>query len=207
MIVAPKQNMERDYEIVPAGNHVARLFKIINIGTIDTGFQNEDGSPKVQPKVRLYFELTNKTKTYTDKDGVEVTKPFAISKEVTLSLYKGTLTAKLREITEAILGKALTDAEAEVYDIEKLMGLPCMVQVNHEKNKEGNVFAKLATVSSLPEGLTAPELVNTPTIQNVNFMTLEEIAELPEFLRDKMQSSLEYKSRFKDLSASDVPTF
>jgi len=197
--------MDRDYEIVPAGNHAARLFKIINIGTIDTGFLKDDGSPKIQPRVRLYFEIGNKMKTYKDKEGNEVTKPFAISTEVTLSLYKGALVAKLRTIAEAILGKALTDAEAETYDIEQLLGKACMVQINHEKTKDGNDYAKLATVSSLPDGLVAKELTNELVVQDVNHMSIVEIGELPEFLRDKMMGSLEYKNRFGTLKGSDIP--
>lgn len=196
-IIPPKNNKDFDYELTPAGNHIAVLYKIVNIGTIETGFENEDGTPKKQPKVRLYFELSNEMKTYTDKDGNEVTKPFAVSLETTLSMYKGSLTAKLRTIAEAIVGTTLKDEEAEHFDIEQLLGRPCMVQVNHEKSKDGEkTYAKIATVSSLPKGMTAPTQVNTSEVLDVNLLTQEAIGQLPDFIRSKMESSDEYKKRF-----------
>lgn len=203
-IIAPKMTKDFDYELTPAGNHVARLYRIINIGTIETGFDNDDGTPKKQPKIRLYFELCNKKKTYKDKDGTEVTKPFAISLETTLSMYKGSLTAKLRTIAEAIIGATLKDEEAESFDIENLLGEACMVQVNHEKSKDGDkTFAKIANISSLPEGLEAPSAVNELEVVDVKDAPDSVIDALPEFIRDKMKSSDEYKKRKK---VDEVPS-
>ncbi len=56
MITAPKADT-KPRELVPVGNHVARLFKIVNIGTVPTPYLNEDGSVKEQSRIRLYFEL------------------------------------------------------------------------------------------------------------------------------------------------------
>jgi hypothetical protein len=195
-IIAPKMSNNNDFELTPAGNHMARLFKIINIGTIDSGFQNADGTPKYQPKVRLYFELSNKLKTYKDVDMNEVTKPFAISKEVTLSMFKSQQVAKLRTIAEAMIGTSLKDEEAETFDVESLIGMPCMVQVTHEQTKDGNTFAKLTTVTSVPEGIIVPPLVNEKEIVDVNTASLEAIEALPDFIKDKMKTSKEYEKRF-----------
>lgn len=196
-IVAPKMTKDFEYQLPPTGNHVAILYKIVNIGTIETGFENEDGTPKKQPKIRLYFELSNEMKTYEDKEGQEVTVPFAISLETTLSMYKGSLTAKLRSITEAILGFTLNDDDAGLYDVESLLGKACMVQVNHEKSKDGEkTFAKVANVSSLPKGMEVPKQFNEKEVLDVNVMTQEAIGQLPDFIRSKMEGSDEYKERF-----------
>jgi hypothetical protein len=195
-ITAPKMNSNSNFELTPAGNHIARLYKIVNLGTIDSGFQNEDGSPKLQPKIRLYFELPKKLLTYTDKEGKEVTKPFSISKEVTLSMFKGKQVAKLRDIVESVLGVTLKDEEADVFDVEDLLGRACMVQVAHETGKDGAVYAKIATISSLPEGIEAPEAVNPKEVVDVNTSSQEEIGKLSEYLRVKIESSVEYKERF-----------
>lgn len=194
-IVPPKpENKER--ELVPQGNHVARLYRIINIGTIDTGFQNEDGSPKKQSKVRLYWELPNEMREF-EYEGEKKTQPMSISREVTLSLYKSEKhTAVLRTITHALLGVTLKDEEAEVFDIEELLGKACMVEVSHETTKDGKVFAKAVGFGSIPKGMTVPDQVNDNRVDNVRTMSQEDIETLPEWLRDKMKSSDEYALRF-----------
>ena len=202
MIKAPKGQGDTKIELVPAGNHIARLFKIVNIGTVDTGFKDVDtGEPKIQPKVRLYFELPLKKRTYKDKDGNDVETPFVIGKKVTLSLFKGKQVAKLRTIAEAMIGTALTDEEAENFDVESLLGMPCMVQVAHEKLMGSeDLYATIANVSSVPEGLEAPAQVNPSVVLDVNSATQEEIGALNEFIRKEIESSQEYKNRFGNQS-------
>jgi len=186
-------------ELVPAGNHIARLFKIVNIGTVETPFKDEEtGEPKVQPKVRLYFELPLKTRTYK-QDGEEVTTPHVIGKKYTLSLFKGKQVAKLRTVAEAMIGTALTDQEAENFDVESLLGLPCMVQVTHEKLKDGTEYATIANVASVPEGMEAPGQVNASVVIDVNTASQEEIGALNEFIRAEIESSAEYKQRFSSV--------
>jgi len=40
MIQAPKQE-SRVYELVPAGNHLARVYRVLHIGTVPENFQGE----------------------------------------------------------------------------------------------------------------------------------------------------------------------
>lgn len=194
-IIAQKpQGKER--ELVPEGNHIGILYRIINIGTIDTGFQNQDGSPKKQAKVRVYFELPGETREF-EYDGEKKTLPMSIGREVTLSLYKSEKhTAVLRTIANACIGTALKDEEAERFDIEDLLGKACMVQISHETTKDGKQFAKAVGFGSLPKGMEVPKQTNENRVQNVREMTVEQISELPEWLRDKMKSSDEYHVRF-----------
>ena len=102
---APKMN-NTPRELVPEGNHVARLYEIIYMGTIETPFLNDDGSKKEQYKLRLTFELPNELREFGE-DKKEL--PMVISKECTFSMYKGTQTAVLRTIAHALIGTALTD--------------------------------------------------------------------------------------------------
>lgn len=193
-ITAPKQE-SKPRELVPEGNHVARLYRIINIGTIETPYLNDDGTKKKQAKVRLYFELPNEMREF-EYDGEKKTLPMSISREVTLSLYKSEKqTAVLRTIANALIGMNLKDEEAEAFDIEDLLGRACMVQV--ETNEwEGNKFSKAVGFGSIPNGVDTPEQVNESRVDNVREMSKEEIDELPEWLADKMKASDEYHVRF-----------
>jgi hypothetical protein len=55
-IIYESKQPERTYELVPAGNHVARLYQIIHIGTNSYEYK---GEMKKSDKVRLTFELCN----------------------------------------------------------------------------------------------------------------------------------------------------
>jgi len=182
-------------ELVPAGNHAARLYEIIYIGEIETPYKDNEGNNKWQNKVRLTWELPNEMREF-EKDGETTKKPMVISREVTFSLYKSEKqTAVLRTIANALVGTALKDEEAEAFDIDDLLGKDCMVEVSHEEY-EGSKYAKPVGFGSIPAGLTVPEQINKSNIVNVREVTPEEVDALPEFIANKMRSSREYHVRF-----------
>lgn len=206
MSITPEKTQSKPRELVPQGNHVARLYQIALIGTVETPFRENPDDPesplKKQTKVRLSFELPNETREF-DYDGETKTLPMAVHREVTLSLYRGAQVAALRLIAEALVGEGLTDEEAEVFDVETLLGKACMVQVVHAEYKD-NKYAKAESFGSIPNGMDVPEAVNPQKILNVREMTKEEIDELPEWLGDKMKASEEYQVRFNAKRAEKV---
>ena len=195
--IAPKPQSV-SFTPAPAGTHVARVFKFMNLGT---RYQEYKGEKKAYPDTLVNFslELPNELNkfTYLDKETneeVEVEKPFAISREFTLSMGKK---SNLRPFVEGIIGVALTDEEAYNFDLEQLVGKVCLVTVVHKKSQDGErTFANIASTSPLVKGMEEPTPVNDTVIQDVNVMSKEEIEALPDWLRDKMVISDEYKDRF-----------
>jgi hypothetical protein len=66
---------------VPKGNHIARLYQIIHIGTNSFEYM---GETKSSDKIRLTFELSNERKVF--KEGDEP-KPFSVSREFGFSMH------------------------------------------------------------------------------------------------------------------------
>lgn len=193
---APKQS-STPRELVPEGNHVARLYGITYIGEINTGYKDEAGEDKYQYKVRLNWELPALLRKF-GKEGEEKELPMSVSREVTFSLYKSAKqTAILRTIAQALIGESLTDEEAESFDIDKLIGKPCMIEVTHETHQtSGNKYAKASGFGSIPAGLEVPAQVNESKIFNISEASKEDIEAQPEFIREKMQGSKQYQERF-----------
>jgi hypothetical protein len=185
MLKAPKK--ESSFEPVPKGNHVARLYQIIHIGTIPTVWQ---GETKMVDKVRLTFELCEEKKVF--KEGDEP-KPYSISRMFTLSMGQK---SHLRPFVEGFIGTALSDDEAYAFDIEELLGEACLLNVVHE-TKEGTTYANIHSATQLPKSMKAPELFNEAKVIDVNSAPLAEIDALPDFLKDKMKSSEEYVARIQ----------
>jgi hypothetical protein len=101
--------------------------------------------------------------------------------------------ASLRAFVEEF-GTALHDDEAYDFDIEKLLGEACLLNVVHTE-KDGTTYANIAGASPLPKGMKAPEIYNDPKAIDVNSTSFAQIDELPEFLSDKIKSSEEYGFR------------
>ena len=179
---APKP---KAFDPIPKGTHVARLYSIIHLGT--TSFQYK-GEEKSSNKIRLTFELCNEKKEFKEGEGE---KPYSISREFGWSMSPR---GKLRPFIEAMSGAALYDEEAYNLDIEDLLGRECLLTVVHEE-KNGNTYSNILTASPLPKGTIAPEMVNEPKFVSVDTSSEEEIAALPEFLKNKMYESEEWAGR------------
>ena len=130
----------------PVGTHLARCIKIIDIGTQHGQWNGEE---KIRNQVVIFWDLPTETLTI---DGQE--KPFTISKFYTNSLHEK---ANLRHDLEAWRGKAFTEDELAGFDLEKIVGQPCLVTVikNAEKDR-----TDVQSVSGLPKGMTCPPQVN-----------------------------------------------
>ena len=187
---------QKTYTLPPAGTHVARIYKFINLGT---RIQNWKGQPKDYPDTLVEFtlELPNELNEFEVEENGEkktIQKPFVISREFTLSMsHKG----HLRPFVEGIIGAQLTDAEAGAFDIEQLVGMTCLATIVHTKSKDGErTYANISTVAPLMKGTEAPAPVNEPVFMDVKTMTLDEFNALPDFKQKKIKISDEWKARF-----------
>lgn len=129
----------------PAGSQSAVCVDVVDLGLMEnTKFPNEDGTPKIQHKIEVVWESSELM-----GDG----RPFLVKKRYTLSLGEK---AALRHDLESWRGKAFTETERQGFDVEKLIGAPCILNVIHRPGSKGGVFANVATVSPLIKGMTKP---------------------------------------------------
>lgn len=129
------ENSGTNYTPIPAGNHIARCYEMIQIGTVieQTGIY----AGKESHKVRLTWETPDEK-----HDFGKGLQPFSISKEFTLSMNEK---ATLRKMLESWRGKAFTEDEAKRFDITKLLGKPCMISVIHKVSKTGKNYAEISS--------------------------------------------------------------
>jgi hypothetical protein len=193
---------KKQFDPVPAGTHVARFIEIINIGSVETEWE---GQKRLSHKIRLGFELCNERKVF--KEG-EQEKPYTISREFTYSMGEK---SNLRPVVEGMIGATLTDEEARTFDLEKLLGTACLLNVVHV-TKGDSVYANIKSASPLLKGITAPEQFNKSRLVDVDTATEEVINSLPQFIAEKMRSSQEYKTRTSvgmnghdEIKSGDIP--
>ncbi len=125
----------------PAGTHQAVLVAIIDLGTQMEDYQGEQ---KKARKVFLAWELVQERAAGMPHGHV-------IGKQYTLSYHQK---AALRGLIKGWRGKDLADGEE--FDLAKLKGKSCLVNVTHSTSGE-RTYANLGGVSPLPKGMPAVE--------------------------------------------------
>jgi hypothetical protein len=178
------ENKGSDFVLAPAGNHFARCYAMVQIGTIKETSGIYAG--KDQHKVRISWETPLEC-----HDFGKGLQPFTISKEFTLSMNEK---ATLRKMLESWRGKSFTEEEAKAFDITKLLGVPCMINVIHKTSGKGGQYADISSIATLPKGFAAPDQVNPKLELSFDNWNTAIFDSLPDFVKEKIRSSKEYKA-------------
>jgi len=125
----------KEYVPCPEGLHQAVACDLVDLGTVDGMY-----GPK--PKLRLYWQIP-------DQINPETKKPFIVAKQYTVSLHEK---AALRKDLETWRGRRFTKEELSKFDMEKLMGVNCQVQIVHSTSDDGRVFANVETIIPIRKG-------------------------------------------------------
>ena len=170
--------------LVPTGNHVARCYKMIHIGTVQEVI---NGQTKMLNKVVIGWELPEEQHEFKEGEGK---KPLVISKEYTLSMYD---TAHLRKMLESWRGKGFSEDEAKAFDVTKLIGVQCLLNVIHKTTKSGGkTYEDISSVTPLPKTMQCPKQINDTVIWDYDNPDQKVFDALPEFIRNKIVTSVEY---------------
>lgn len=186
MAITATSSGSSNYEPIPAGSYAARCYSMVQIGTIEDDYQ---GQKKKVNKVRITWELPTEMKVFNPEKGEQ---PQSISREFSLSMHEK---STLRAFLTAWRGKGFTEEEAKSFDITKLLGVPCMLSVVHEPGKTDptRMFDKISSCSAVPKLMTVPPQIN-PTFEfTLETFDQKKFDSLPDFLKDKIRKSDEYK--------------
>jgi hypothetical protein len=102
--------------------------------------------------------------------------------------------ANLRKDLESWRGKGFTETEADSFDITKLLGVACLLNVIHKAGKNGNTYAVVSGISPVPKGMTCPKQENPTFELSYSNWDDKKFALLPEFIKEKMQQTSEFKA-------------
>ena len=175
----------KDFKIAPAGNHLARLYSIIDIGHQETVWK---GETKIMHKVVFTWELHGE-----DNDGqplkTDDDKPLIVSKRYTVSLGDQ---STLRKDLESWSGKKMTEEDRKGFDLKTLLGKFCMLSVVHS---EDGKYANISSINSVPSAIrnAIPEGINQPISFWLNQYTQEQYDALPKYYREKITESSEWR--------------
>jgi hypothetical protein len=162
------KNSGGDFELAPAGMHIARCYAIIDLGT------HEDPTfGKKKHYVRIQHELPLTKMTNEKLAG----KPFSISNRYTLSHNEKAI---LRVHLESWYGKKFNDAELDKaggFDLTKLLGRASFINVVHSENGK---YANIGSINPIPAGMECPPQINPSvmfTFENFDKRVFDSLSE------------------------------
>lgn len=134
-------NSQTEFKQAPEGTHLARCIRIIDLGTQTNEYQ---GKINFQEQILIFWELPNEL-----SDNGE---PLLISKFYTNSFYEK---ASLRHDLETWRGREFSKEELKVFeqnpfDLQSLLGLPCLLSVVHNDKGRAKVGAVLKAMANMP---------------------------------------------------------
>jgi hypothetical protein len=129
----------KEFTPAPEGLHSAVCVDVVDLGMQPNKFNPE----KPQHKVRLVWQI--------EETDPENNKRFIVSQMYTLSLHEK---ASLRKDLEGWRAKKFTAEEGKGFDLEKLLGVPCQVQIIHNVSEtNGKTYANVQAIVPLGKGM------------------------------------------------------
>lgn len=182
------ENAGSKKELLEADNYVARCY-----GLIMTGTKFDQRFGKAQTKVVVLWELPTATITI-EKDGETKVLPKAQSATYTWSFNEK---SNLRKTLEAWRGKAFSAEELKGFDVRKVVGTPCLLNIIQAEREGGIKYNKITSVSKLPNGFECPKQVNPSVIFDITDENedLDRMSLLPQWVQDRIRESDEYQKR------------
>jgi hypothetical protein len=173
-----KHSGGKDFEPVPAGNHIAILNKVIDFGL-------QPGSDRYpEPKYQIYlgFEIPGTTISY-ERDGETVEGPMAIGNTYTNSMHPK---ANLRKFIESMYGKPFpSDEIADEFDYTKMLGTKCMLNIAHRESG-GKTYANIIGAAPLPRGMVDDSQAKNPLLAfDCDSPDPDVYDQLPRWMREK----------------------
>lgn len=172
------QEHKGEYTPAPAGSHIATCYGVVDLGTQAFVWQ---GETKINPQIALFFELPN--------EQMENGKPYTVSAIMTMSSHKK---AKLRQFLESWRGVPFTDVDFGKFDVAKLLGVGCMLNVIQE-TKDGKVKSKINGIMRLPKGTAASAPINSRVHFTLDALDQSVYDGLSDFWKEQIAKSPEYK--------------
>jgi|TARA_R100000479_G_scaffold168880_1_gene110185 hypothetical protein len=181
---------EGSYEVVPEGTHRAVCYKIVDSGTREEQYKEED--PKKRHSIFIYWELTE----LPMDDG----RPFSINKQYTLSLNEN---SNLHKDLKTWRGKSFTAEELKGFDLTNILGVSCDVEVAHNQNGRAVVASIFKPDGGAKKSTTKNEQVVFDLEEYVKEFSgdsckaskamCDVFEDLPPFMQEMIQNSFEYK--------------
>jgi hypothetical protein len=172
-----------DFQQIPAGTHVARCVRLIDLGTQWNEMYQID-----RHQIYIGFEVPSERMKWKDDNG-EHEGPFVVGGFYTLSLNEK---SKLRPLLASWRGRDFTEVELAGFEMKNILDKTCMLNVLQE-DKGGKKRSKIASIMPLPKGMTCSERENDLLFFSLDEYSSTEFEKVPAGYQKIIKDSHEWK--------------
>ena len=175
----------KEFKIAPTGSHLARLYRIIDLGTQKSEYM---GKVNMLRKVKFFWEL------HGDDLKTDEGKPLIQTRNYTLSLGEK---ASLRKDLESWRGKSFTDDELRGFDLTNLLDKWCMITIQHRESN-GKTYADAVAVTPVPAVVAKaglPSGVNPTLLFDMQKFDQAVFDSLSDGLKNQIMQSAEFQNK------------
>ena len=191
-LIAKESGNSSSFKPVPPGTHLARCYRIIDLGTQKTvGSFGEKRQPKIMVQFEVHSEDDQGEPLVTDKG-----EPLSISKNYTLSLSEN---ATLRKDLTSWRGKEFTAEELRGFELKNILGHWAMLSVTRAVGNNGKEYTNIIGISGVPAAIKKaglPEGKNKVALFSIAEADMEMFETFSKSIQEKIQSSPEWNSFF-----------
>ena len=186
---------------VAPGMHLARCYRIVDLGTQTTDFQ---GQIKHLQKVMLQFEVHGE-----DDNGKPLVtpkgEPMSISKNFTLSLAEK---ATLRKDLQAWRGREFTADELRGFELKNVLGVWAMITASKAVGNNGKEYTNIVSINPVPVAIKKagmPQGFNKLATFSIDNPDMDLFETFGNGLREKITSSPEWRARNQTPVSKPIP--
>lgn len=175
-------NQGGEFELAPAGVHVARCCRIIDCGT-----RTDAKFGKKRRQAWIFWELPNTQRSQGQVAGT----PFVVGNRYTLSHNEK---ATLRAHLESWYGRTFDDKgldDAGGFDLEKLIGRPAFLNIVHSPDGK---YANVRAVMPLPAGTVCPPAQEQPLVFSLSPYDPRVFEALSQGMQEHIKGSEEWQA-------------
>jgi hypothetical protein len=191
MSLVAKFEQTSNFAPVPQGMHLARCYRIVDLGTQQTEYM---GNIKHLHKVMFQFEVHSE-----DDQGKPTTtnkgEPMSISKNYTMSLADK---ATMRKDLQTWRGQDFTTEELRGFELKKVLGAWCMISVVKAEGSNGKEYTNIAAVMPVPSSVKKAGLPNGHNeigMFSIDSQDMDLYETFSDYLKEKIGSSPEWQER------------
>jgi hypothetical protein len=182
------EDAPREFERCPAGMHLARCYSIVDLGTQKNEYM---GEVKFLHKIQISWEIHG-----TDDSGQPLRmndgRPYGVFKNYTHSWSEK---ANLRLDLQSWRGKPFSPEEMRKFDLSKVLGQFCMLNIIERQSQNGKVYANINGVTPVPSVIKQaglPEGVNPTVMFNLKTPDMTVFEGFSDYLKAKITASPEW---------------
>lgn len=147
---------------------------------VDLGDQYSKQFDKTSHKVLICWEIPSET--------LESGETRRLSKTYTATLNEK---GNLRKDLIAWRGRDFTPDELKEFDLRRVAGAPCMLQIVHKVKQDGSKFASIAAIMKLPKGMPAPKPSGEVIVFDLDNAeeAMKKLSALPDWMQERVKES------------------